>query len=521
MRIVLAVVLLLSLLTWGACSAQTLISDEVRARVVSDIDKIAASRQQRMDTSRTVNIGFPSGDSKDVDLISADPDLRSLMQGESSEYTAVVTEQLADPDPMKRGVACELLADTFDLVALQGLGALLDDTDPCIASRIDIPQAGPVTFNLVKSTVGETAGKAIRAMIGLRFPNKAWFDIWWKANKQCDSRLWYWAAKWKRGVWPEMIGSSPAIPLGVSKPDQSVVAADVNGRLSRLKPDAALRILLLVRNRSALDNEIMVSLGGTDKRTIWPEFFCEPWSGPDKQTLVDFVKKHKLKGRLIELLCQKDLYPEAQSESAYYSLVTQIGELGSSVFSAQDEQSVAQAQTVNKPYEAPIESLVLLRTSIAPTRAHAILHETLARDPSLDRVARSLAESAERNDQDILVESFKVGDPWRRSALAQRVKDSAGRAKGIDAAFVKRLVVLTPEPTSEDIAKYRYDAADCLCDLARAANKLAGRNLVTDEDIEAATISIGKRVPTDYDIAHNAAVPEACHALKSALLAVL
>lgn len=416
---------------------------------------------------------------------------------------------------------CELLANTFDIVALQRLGALLDDTATCIASRLTMRQVGSTTFTLVNSTVGETASKAITAMIGICFPNTAWFDIWWRANSRYEDKLWYWSAKWKREVCPGTIDGTPVLSLGVHGPDQSVVAADVKSRLSRLKPDSALRILLLVRNQGALDHEIAVTLGGNDKRSIWSDFTLPSWAGPDKQTIVDFVARNKLKGRLIELLCQKNLYPEVHSESAFYSLVTQIGELGSSVFSAQDEQSVAQAQTVNKPYQAPVESLVLLRTSIAPTRAHAILHETLARDPSLDRVARSLAEMAERDDQDILVKSFEVGDPWERSALAERVKDAAGRASGIDLAFVKRLVALTPEPTADDIAHRRYDAANCLCALARAANKLKGRDVIPEDDIRAATVLIPKGPLSDDQEAHNAAVPDACRALKAAVLALM
>lgn len=520
MRIVLAVVLLATSLTC-TCSAQQIISGEVRARVEDDINRIAASRQQRITTDRTVIIGPISRETKEVDLISEDPDLLSLMQGENSDYRDAVTEQLGNSDPVARGVACELLANTFDVTALPRLGALLDDTAPCIASRFECPQRGPNTFTLLESRVSETSAGAIRSMIGIRFPNRAAFDIWWKANKQCDDKLWYWAAKWKREVWPETIDGDSQVTIGASKPDQSVVAADVKGRLSRLRPDAALRILLLVRNVSALDNEIVISLGGTDKRTIWPEFSCQPWSGPDKPTLVDFVKQHKLKGRLIELLRQKNLYAEANTEGAFYGLVRQISDLGSDVFSPGDEAAIAQAQTVDKPFKAPVASLILLRASIAPASAHAILREGLLQDPSMDDVARSLVELAERQDQDILVKSFEVAAEWERSAFAQRVAGLAGKAKGIDMSFLKRLIAGISEPTAADIAKYRYDAAYCLCSLARAANKLAGRDMVSEEDIKAATPVNFKGVLTDEDNAHNAALPDTCRALKAELLAVM
>ncbi len=520
MRIVLAVVLLLWVLTC-ACSAQTLISDEARSRVFSDIDKIAASRQQRITGSRTTIVGPLSRDTKEVDLISVDPDLLSLMQGETSEYRQAVIEQLADADPVKRGIGCELLANTFDVVALQRLGALLDDTAPCIASRLGMPQSGPTTFALIESTVGETAAKAISAMTGMRFPNKAWFDIWWKANSRYEDKLWYWAARWKRESWPETIDGSPPMSLGVSRPDQSVVAADVNGRFSRLRPDAVLRILLLVRSMSALDNEIVISLGGTDKRTIVRDTGPMPWAGPDKQTMVDFITRHKLKGRLIELLCQRNLYPEAQTESAFSSLVGQISDLGSDVFAPGDESAIAQAQSVDKPCKAPVAALIILRSTIAPARAHTILREGLIQDPGMTGVARRLIEICEPQDQDILAKSFEVAQGWDRRYFAERVNDSAGKARGLDTSLVRRLVVLAPEPTAEDIAKHQYQPANCLCALARAANKLAGRDLVTEEDIKAATPSIGKRMPTDDDKTHNAALPDACRTLKTELLALM
>lgn len=97
MRTVLAIALLF-LLVICTCSAQTPVSGEVRARVADDIDKIAASRRQRITGTPTVIVGPAL---REVDLISVDPDLLLLMQGESSEYRDAVIEQLADADPVK------------------------------------------------------------------------------------------------------------------------------------------------------------------------------------------------------------------------------------------------------------------------------------------------------------------------------------------------------------------------------------------------------------------------------------
>lgn len=498
------------------CRADGVTLGGAQARVESEFQRIIASRQKRLVQKPAQPRLNDSWRSSDPNLVYDNHMTRlkdtAALLGllPNVDYRRAVIAELKSANPAYRGLACELLGFIFDLRALQEVSKLLDDQGDCLYSEVSVAQTGPAYVLLQPRKVGEVALGAMNRMIGMHFRSKSSFDFWWKSNSKHQDKIWYWRARWLHEApryRDEFVGLEKTPDLG---------ASDVEGALSSLPTDTQLKILLLAARDGALEDEARWTVGDKYREDgVWPGMGGSPApAGLDSKLIAKFVQEHRLKGRLIELLQQKAEIPGA----SFDRLAPAICNLGTDVFSSEDEPALAAAQVIVKPHKPPVSELVLLRVQLVPERRQAILRETLSNAPDLAEVALALTNNLGPDDADALVKSFQAADQYSQRTLADRAKTFAGKASGIDLALIHRLAGSLSDPPAGNVYTY-FDPAKTLCALAGAANTVSGRTLISDEAIKAATPIHYKGNPTDAENAHNANLPQAMRSLKAELLA--
>ena len=400
-------------------------------------------------------------------------------------YRDALIAELSSGNPEYRGLACELLGLAFDLKSIQRLGGMLDDNVQAGPTLIyDWPQSGPGSMYSCSPIVAQLAAAALTRITGVSFDSRAAFDTWWKHSGDHTRRIWYWGAKWR--CW-----SSHEGPFILPKPGQPEPAPDftvpVNQGLSRhcvseleqISPKDGLKILLLLANLDAFDAEV-TQLSGSKGCRARPEYSEERFAD---QAPVDFIRRHNLRPRLLDLLQQNNLYPEITSDDAFDGLCQRICALGRAVFTADDEKAFAAAQEVNHPFKPPIQRFLLIRANLAPDRAKAILTTALRGDPKLSMVAGEVARRYGSEERESLTKAFAAGG----DSIAFELRNAASQKVPVSLSFIAELAKMLGKPDME--------SSRTLITLAETANIAAGRDVISKAEIH--TISKGRRKARD------------------------
>lgn len=323
-------------------------------------------------------------------------------QAEINAYVTAAGEFLSHAEAPWRAVACELLyrfpRQTVELGLVPAVGRLLDDGAIAFeGADIWLRSVGPAEVTPgAKLTVAEIAQRALSAATSCVLPNGKVFQTWWQHNKDYRRRLWYWALRW-RTVKPER---------------------DLAG-LADLEPREALKILLLVGNNPAGRRESLLGSPSPEElrklpfpKAERPAPYYHLQTGPKPQTIADFVRKHSLKGVLMEVLRQTISWPEVQEGSEEMSLLLHTSvPVMALVFDRSDAVEVQRAAT-NLPdnlkrFRGLQESLRALAAALSNAPAAAPAARSAgegkpphAREPAaedrpldLDSTAKLLAQS--------------------------------------------------------------------------------------------------------------------------------
>ncbi len=445
-------------------------------------------------------------------------------------YKAMLRAELASPKPEYRGLACELLGLQFDPESVQALGAILDDPTPSViqlargqlAQTIDLSEHMRGLLHCEQATVGELASRCLGTLTGLSFASASQFRTWWQGNNDHSNHLWYWSMLWTRNHTANVIDAN-----GDRYRNDEVIRSwpawtSHEDEFSRVEVNTRLKVLLLHEQDQLVQREIALSMGldpaqhgGDVPQIARSSFFNSGY--PQRDYGTRFVVENGLKPRLLELLQQKQLYPEILTDGDFRILAYNI--LALSVFTPQDEETLAAAQSLSTPFKAYAVPVVQVRCELAPDRARAILEEALKANMSHVALANQLVARVGSQDADLLTQAFTSWSGEARYSFATSVHKAVEAGIRVAPGFIRGLITQLAPPGDFSGGKDQ-DSDRALAELARAANTITKTNLVTDDEITAALFPFGKIMP-DEAIAGRARATPAFLALKSKLLAAL
>lgn len=435
--------------------------------------------------------------------------LVNLAKGTRVEYANGLIASLNSSVAFTRGVACEMFALIHQPAAIEPLGRLLDDNSASATTiRRNTPQSGPDIIHLSNPTVSQLARHALWRHTGILFRSKADFEVWWKANRNYENRIWYWAARWNFYNYH--------IPGTTDRSDlPGAEIASATGLPPNLPKDMALKILLLHKNDAALGAECAPYAA---TRGVRLDLSYGTGQGPYPDVITAFIRANHLKARVIELLSQKNLWPEVSSEDAFYSLISKIDELSPDIFTAADEPKLAAAQRVVAPYSVSVEPFVLMRALVAPAKARALFTESLMSNPRMITIACRLAEEYGSQDGRALTNAFSAAESYEKQRIAESLLSAAKRGIAVTPAFIAGLAGELSYETDTAGATSDYAIPVTLAKLATIANAVTGTVVATDDDLEALTPHRTKGPLTDEMINHNAGVATAFDRVKAKLM---
>ncbi|UCH33794.1 MAG: hypothetical protein JSV65_14680 [Armatimonadota bacterium] len=436
-------------------------------------------------------------------------------------YRAALFEEMNSPDPLVRGLACQVAGGIPDPRAIAQLGALIDDGSPSVAALLcDMTQFGPVRRSWTRPTMGQIARTSLYSLTGMLFATAGDFAAWWTASADCDKQVWYWCAKWARECEPKWQVTEHEV-RPVRRPNSDATGADVEAditALARLPGDTGLKILLLRNNPRARQAEAALAIGGDAHdyaRRMYVDAGRGAESGPDTAATAAYVERNNLQPRLIELLFRTNVWREIES-GGYADLVREIVRVGERVFGTGDEPAIAEAARLEAGNPVVAERLALLRSRIAPDQALVILTTALRDHPGMTELARELVTSFGITDQGVVEAAFAAASDDGRTMLASAVKSAAQAQQPVSAEFLSAAADMLAEPAAPG-----YASARALAYLAAAANLVSQAEIIAADDIEALSPRTTKGPLTPEMERHNSRIADVFRRVKGDLIAGL
>lgn len=464
-RVVVAAVLAVGVCTAALSAARDGVRSSVRNDVESTFDRVLAARDTAFDEAKRSGVRRDNSwrSSIDEEGLLIDLDRRALTSSRETAYRSAFLEELECSNHKHRGLACLMLGSVFDPALAPHLANLMDDSTEVTWRYSD---ACPQIANFdpwSRETVRDFAGRALEHQTGFRFASDAAFRQWWAGNGgDYQRRPWYWAAKWFFST--RHLSSPDAVKHNwdVTVSDEQVY------ELSRFKPDAALQILLMTDySRLGIEEE-------PDARACGYVSFRY-----DTKAFARFVGAHGLKGRLISLLRQENLYPEIDSDRKFAFFAMSIMGLAKDVFADADEPAIAAAQRIRSPYEPPVPDMVMFRSKIAPSRARSILVGAMRADPRMLILGHELIKAAGYSEPEMILAAYKSADT--KEDYINELVGATGNHRPVSLWLIREFA---RDLTLGDSPDYMlYVSARDLHELCRAANMASGKTLVASADI--------------------------------------
>jgi hypothetical protein len=529
MRTVVSSMILCCVISSGIC-LKAKDANPTRAYIESEFDKIikeqnSFAKSWKAKISAKDNIvnqrGGDGGLSFSNENIPGSPKESFLMQiygpqvdrKTAEEYGEALRAELASPNAMYRGLACEFLGWKFDSKSIPALAGMLEDHDASILQfviAVSLPQLasmpGSIEARYINSlTVRLVAQNSLHELTGFSFASSSQFNDWWAANKNYTQRLWYWFT---------------------SRPyDDQRKRED---EYLKLNAEIKLRIILLNRNYRSGQAEAALSMGLDPGKSdghvpVWGGGIVIGYAAGKSATKI--VADNKLKYRLIELLNQKNLYPEIQTDNDFNMLTKDIALI--EVFNSEDEKMLAAAQRLTKPFKAYAKPFVEIRCRIAPDGGQSVLVESLSSNLNNVEWAQQLVAKFGSQNTDLLIQAFSIGDGNGKASFAKSVYKAADDGLPVSRKFVADLIsTLTLPGTQNGITS---GPSHALAALARAANVILKKQIAEEKEIIAAEYVLegkgfyleDKEYSKEEAKAHDSKVPEAYEALRKKLLASL
>jgi hypothetical protein len=410
----------------------------------------------------------------------------------AARYLQAAVARLKHRQPQQRALAAELLAlvpaTTLELGLVPPLIELLDDKAVAFSgATLPVRQTFPRLAYRKAVQVGDVARAALATLTPFHFTPGTGFREWWQAHRNVRAHPWYWGKRW-----------------------QKILPQSDLPELEALGPKEGLRMLLLARNPDAVRAEAHTLTPPAADAVLEYQadgYYKIPGTlGAD--TIAAFVKKHRLKGQLLDIVAGEIPYPEAKFQSAAFGLVQHAISTLKHVLTREDvprlEQILAAPRGPLEKYPRYQTELAELATSLAPDRRAAILIAQLERNPGLHEVAVALLKESGLEHWALIKKSYAtlVSNNDDRYQLIPIIREQAGneaRRRLAELFAVKDLSALEPafDPRREALF-LRY---------ADAANTISGAVIITEEEKRAASYSRGKG-STPEAAAHNEKVPE-------------
>jgi len=435
-------------------------------------------------------------------------------------FRSAILDELKSDNPKIRGLACQVLSVIFDPYLIEALGGLIDDKAQAVpVLNYGFPQTGPCQYSWTQPTVGEMARISFYSLTSMNFRTKSDFDIWWKTSRNYKDKLWYWAAKWSSPHMQPQILERSNPPSWFSNSWTNELTKDLQ-TLSKLRDDTGLKILLLYNIQSARQAEAARALG-VENGDIYQHISLTTTGqfakgGDNITTTAEYVNKHHLKTRLIELLQGKNVYAEATGEG-YNRLVSKILHLGNQVFTEEDEPTIL---AVEKRLTKDLRpSCIIARSRIAPKRGLSILSAGIREYPNYYYLAQEMLKRYGAADTDALKKCFVISSDYDQREIADALERAATSGLPVPNSFIADLAEMLEEPTKPRT----YASAEALVHLSKAANfnaKSIG-GIISDEELASITPRLYKIDPTGERKAHNSKIPEGFKVVRSKLLAKL
>ncbi|MHB0998280.1 MAG: hypothetical protein ACYC27_03460 [Armatimonadota bacterium] len=402
-------------------------------------------------------------------------------------YRSAIIVELRSDNSYNRGLACQLAGLYFDLDFVYALGQLIDDNTPSVpVMTVGTPQTGPAIKTWVKPTVGQMAKLSLISLIQMSFTTKAHFDNWWKANKNYKDKLWYWSAKWNRRVdysmWISINGNIHPTALPV-KVDGKVLENDLQ-TLAGMPGDTGLKILLLHDNTPAKQYEAYTSVGLDDKTArehLWVIHKIRDSMISKYDLVTKYVKDHKLKLRLLELMRNENLYPEVKSGGSDV-LFWRIYTIGVKVFTLDDEPilAVTQQKTTDRNY---IILLAMLRIKLSPEKADAIALNTLNKHPDFYQMAVELISRHGTANPKLLLKSFSAVRYYEKDYITEAVYNAAKKGLPVSASFVAEMAESLDDLEYKKNDSNYFSSSRIIRYLAQTVNIIKGKEIIPIEKI--------------------------------------